>query len=149
MHERLIPEGLYRAVVIAVDPPGDEFFETQHGTEYKDIKFKILEEGEYEGDVVWWRPYFSEKALPFTMRALEACGCSDPAEDIERGIKSNTVRIKVEHNEWNDKVTCRVGRVLPENSGKKSTKSGGASSRIKAYLEAHKPNKPKRDDLPF
>ena len=77
-------------------------FETveKTGSEYISVKF-VVQGGDHDGKVGYWRGFLTEAAARYTVEGLKACGCTFPGQDITNteGLDTNVVRIKVEENE--------------------------------------------------
>lgn len=70
------------------------------GTEYIDVKF-VVQGGEHDGKVAYWRGFLSEAAAPRTVESLRHCGCTFPNQDVTdtTGIDTQDVRITVAEND--------------------------------------------------
>jgi hypothetical protein len=89
----MIPEGKFKARAVdgALGKAGT-------GNEQIAIDFVFLE-GEPEGQHITWYGYFSEKAVEYTLEALEHCGWQ--GEDLSdlTGIDRNEVYLVIQHEE--------------------------------------------------
>lgn len=78
-------------------PPGDYVcdlidgaaFEARTGTQGFKVTLKVRE-GELAGRLVWHDYYLTEKALPYTLRALAKIGITDP-EQLDAGLPAGLV----------------------------------------------------------
>lgn len=103
MEREVIPEGKYRARA-----RGGEFAVAKTGTDYVQVPFEVTA-GDWAGEQVLWKGFFTEAARDRAIESLRTCGCTFPGNDITdlTGIDANEVEIVVEHEEGQD------GRVWP------------------------------------
>ena len=90
-------------------PPGEyvcdltegSAFEAKTGTPGYKVTLKV-KEGEFVGRLVWHDFYLSEKALPYTLRALAKIGITDP-EQLDTGLPAGlVVKAKIVVNKRDD-----------------------------------------------
>lgn len=91
-----IPPGEY-----ACDLTDGSAFEAKTGSPGYKITLKV-KEGEFAGRLVWHDFYLSEKALPYTMRALAKIGITD-LEQLDNGFPTGlVVKAKIVVNKRDD-----------------------------------------------
>lgn len=82
--DKPIPAGLYVCELL-----DGSAFETRTGTPGYKVTLKVRE-GEFAGRLVWHDFYLSEKALPYTLRALARIGITAP-EQLDRPLPPGLV----------------------------------------------------------
>lgn len=117
MSEReLIPAGYYDAVAACIkNEAGDDayvqFGSTKGGDPQICVNFEIVS-GPHAGHRVAWYGYFTEKTAKRTVESLRYCGFK--GDDLMGALAQkldNQVSIKIEHNEYQGKVSERVAWV--------------------------------------
>lgn len=102
----LVPQGRYRAVITPTQSDdGSQRIRfgssSQKGTKFVQAHFRVLG-GEYDGERVRWRGYFTKATGKRTLESLRYCGMKgdDLYEAAESQPFDQVVEIQVEHDEF-------------------------------------------------
>lgn len=128
----------------------------KNGTEYVDVSFSITV-GEFKGEQIHWKGFFTDKTAERTFEALRAMGWgSDDPTDL-RGIDRNAVEIVTETEVYENKERANVkwvntpGRVAPgemSQTDKVSFAQRMKARAMKARLDAEAISGVKRENAP-
>lgn len=161
MSNEIITEGRYTARAV-------EWIlgTTSTGKEQVAVQLTLLDPA-LTGRRLTWYGYFTEGALPVTIKALRAMGWQGTDVSDLHGLDANEVSIVVEHEEYQGKTQVRVKWINePGNLGVKTPLQGDEAKSFAARMKASilaleqgqpkpnnakpSPSKPaKTDDIPF
>ncbi len=133
--EEIVPPGIYDAVTETVDPKQGE------KGPYLLVKTRIIG-GEYDGNPVYGRLFFTDKTRRRTVQTLEMLQGEpvdrDPQYDLvanSERFENRPLRIQVKQEEFNGSIQARVDRWLPPVVAQHSNPAGKRGS-------SHTGNKP-------
>ena len=143
MSEPTIPAGTYPAR--AVDAQLGQ--STQKGTEYIGVTFEIRDP-ELEGEQIEWQGWLSEKALPYTVQALQNAGWK--GDDIENcmrdGLGSVDCELMIEWEEYRNKYRAKVKFVNKPATPLDGKKKDSIRDRVRAAVKHGAAKEPARPD---
>lgn len=125
--------GTYRARAV-----GAELSTTSTGKEQIAVQFQLLE---HEGETLLWFGYFTERALPITVRALRACGWQGNDLQDLTGILDNEVDLVCANEEYNGTTRLKVQFVnrpgeMPFVQPMEDTAARSFAARMKGQIAA-------------
>lgn len=124
--DELVPEGYYDAVAVkTMDDVGVEAFArlavANSGTNQVVADFQLINLAPGINPPRWplrWYGYFTDGTTDRTIEALRAMGFrGDDFMELETQKLNQIVRVKVEHNDYNGKITARIAFVNAPGGG--------------------------------
>src|SRR5690348_3963830 len=107
----MIAAGKYEAKAVSAT-----LVESKNGTEGVCVTFELEDEARSR---ITWTGWLSDKALEYTGRDMRTCGWKGNDVSVFEGVAGTAVSLTIEPDEYKGKITMKVKRIWPPNTGAK------------------------------